>query len=47
MHLLNLRLARSTYFQTVLIIIIIIKFNEFIVRVRALITGTQVEVSCR
>jgi hypothetical protein len=31
MHLLNLRLARSIYFQIVLIIIIIIKVNEFVV----------------
>jgi hypothetical protein len=31
MHLLNLRLARSTYFQIVLIIIIIIKVNKFVV----------------
>jgi hypothetical protein len=32
MHLLNLRLARSTYFQIVLIIIIIInKVDEFVV----------------
>jgi hypothetical protein len=31
MHLLNLRLARSIYFQIVLIIIIIIKVYEFVV----------------
>jgi hypothetical protein len=31
MYLLNLRLARSTYFQIVLIIIIIIKVDEFVV----------------
>jgi hypothetical protein len=31
MHLLNLRLARSTYFQIVLIIIIIIKVDKFVV----------------
>jgi hypothetical protein len=31
MHLLNLRLARSIYFQIVLIIIITIKVDEFVV----------------
>jgi hypothetical protein len=31
MYLLNLRLARSIYFQIVLIIIIIIKVDEFVV----------------
>ena len=31
MHLLNLRLAHSIYFQIVLIIILMIKVNEFVV----------------
>jgi hypothetical protein len=31
MHLLNLRLARSTYFQIVLMIIMMIKVDKFVV----------------